>query len=90
MSEKSKKHDWQDEWLEMPEYINNKPTEPLFTATFKFRNEEDFNSFMTVVKKELYDDKRVFDGKQLKDKKTAWYPLDARPSEYVYKVKDSE
>lgn len=80
----AKEKDWEKEWVGMPEYNNIKPTEPAFTATFKFRNQEDFDRFMVVVKKELYDDKRVFDGKQLKDKKTAWFPLDERPSENVY------
>ncbi len=78
---------WEEEYKDMPEYINEKPKEPEKTATFKFKTEEDFDMFMEVVKKELYNDKRVFDGKQLKDHKTAWYPLPSRPSEHVYVVK---
>jgi hypothetical protein len=81
------KRDWQNEWVDMPEYNNSGTITPLLTATFKFRTEEDFNIFMEVVKRELYDDKRVFDGKQLKTEKSAWFPLDERPSENVYVVK---
>ncbi len=55
-----------------------------------FDFEEDFDRFMEVVKKELYNDKRVFDGKQKKNDYQAWFPLDARPSEFVYIVKDKE
>lgn len=84
------KHNWKDEWKGMPEYINSKPLEPMFTATFKFRNEDDYNIFMEVVKHELYNDQRVFDGKQLKNKKTAWFPLDPRPSESVYVLDPNE
>ena len=81
--------DWQKEWKGMPEYSNQKE-EPLLTATFKFRTENDFTSFMEVVKRELYDGKRVFDGNQEKDKKSAWFPLASRPSEMVYVVEPSE
>ena len=81
--------DWQKEWKGMPEY-NNQKEEPLLTATFKFRTENDFISFMEVVKRELYDGKRVFDGNQEKDKKSAWFPLANRPSEMVYVVEPSE
>lgn len=78
------KHDWKKEWVDMPEYNNTKPCVPEITTTFKFRNKEDFEKFMHVVKKELYNGKRVFDGKQFKNNYTAWFPLDPRPSEYVY------
>lgn len=82
--EEEKKHNWKDEWVGMPEYNNHKPIEPEVLATFKFRNKDDFDRFMEVVKKELYNDKRVFDGKQKKNDYNAWFPLDARPSEFVY------
>jgi len=81
--------DWQKEWKGMPEY-NNQKEEPLLTATFKFRTENDFTAFMEVVKRELYEGKRVFDGNQEKDKKSAWFPLASRPSEMVYVVEQSE
>jgi hypothetical protein len=45
---------------------------------------------MEVVKRELYEGKRVFDGNQEKDKKSAWFPLASRPSEMVYVVEKSE
>lgn len=79
-------NDWKKEWIDMPEYINNKPLPPEITATFKFRNKEDFDMFMEVVKINLYNNKRVFDGKQKKNEYTAWYPIDSRPSDNIYIV----
>lgn len=76
--------EWQNEWNEMPEYNNHKPLPPEITALFKFRNKEDFDLFMEVVKSKLYNDKRVFDGKQKKNEYNAWFPLDSRPSENIY------
>lgn len=78
------KNTWQQEWRGMPEYINEKTIEPEQTAIFKFKSNEDFERFMKVVKKELYNDQRVFDGKQLKNLKSAWFPLPSRPSEHIY------
>jgi hypothetical protein len=83
-------HNWKEEWLNMPEYINEKPTDPEVTVTFKFRNKDDYDSFMAIVKEQLYDGKRVIDGKQIKNNYTAWYPLDPRPSEFVYISEDEE
>lgn len=82
----SKTNDWQNEWIGMPEYNNSKPIPPEITATFKFRNKEDFDLFMGTVKLKLFNDKRVFDGKQKKNEYTAWFPLDSRPSENIYVV----
>lgn len=82
--------DWEKEWIDMPEYVNDKVLIPKITATFKFRNKEDFDLFMEVVKTNLYDNKRVFDGKQKLNEYTAWYPLDSRPSEHIYIVKDEK
>lgn len=75
---------WEEEYIGMPEYINDKPSEPAQTAVFKFKTMEDFNEFMSVVKKELYDDQRVFDGNQSKTEKSTWYPLPSRPSDHIY------
>tara|TARA_R110002020_G_C16205431_1_gene766606 strand:- start:1058 stop:1345 length:288 start_codon:yes stop_codon:yes gene_type:complete len=83
-TEVTKVDTWENEWQGMPEYINIKPKEPLFICEFKFKNEKEYNHFLDVVKKELYNNKRIFDGKQLKNKKSAWYPLPARPSEHIY------
>lgn len=79
-----KEHDWKDEWLDMPEYNNTKPQDPEITATFKFKNKEYFEKFMEVVKRDLYNNQRVFDGKQFVNDYTTWYPLDSRPSEFIY------
>ena len=42
---KDKINDWKQEWLQMPEYNNVKQPKPLITATFKFRNNEDYEIF---------------------------------------------
>jgi len=81
---------WQDEWIDMPEYNNFKQSPPLITATFKFKSKEDFDLFMQSVKENLFDGKRVFDGKQKKNEYSAWYPLDERPSENIYIVENEE
>jgi len=45
---------------------------------------------MAIVKEQLYNGKRVIDGKQVKNNYTTWYPLDPRPSEFVYISEDEE
>jgi len=87
---KHETHNWKDEWLNMPEYINEKPNDPEVTVTFKFKNKDDYDSFMAIVKEQLYNGKRVIDGKQVKNNYTTWYPLDPRPSEFVYISEDEE
>ena len=77
-------NDCQREWNGMPEYQNVKQEDPEITATFKFRNYKDFKRFETQVKNCLYDGERVFEGKQLKDKKSTWYPLNEKASIYRY------
>lgn len=83
-------NDWKEHYVGMPEYNNSKPIPPEITATFKFRNKEDFDLFMDVVKSKLFNDKRVFDGKQKKNEYSAWFPLDSRPSEHVYIIEDEK
>lgn len=77
-------NDCQREWNGMPEYQNVKQEDPEITATFKFRNYKDFKRFETQVKNCLYDGERVFEGKQLKDKKSTWFPLNEKASIYRY------
>lgn len=81
---------WQDEWRNMPEYVNEKQKEPEQIAIFKFENNEDFDRFMVVVKRELFNNERVFDGNQEKNKKSAWYPLPSRPSSHIYVQTENE
>lgn len=78
------KEPWQEEWVGMPEYNNPKPKDAEFIAEFKFKTKEDFEHFTEVIKNELYDGERVFDGNQGKSKKMAWYPLPPRPSKFIY------
>jgi hypothetical protein len=82
--------DWKKHYVGMPEYNNVKPLPPEIIATFKFRNKEDFEKFMQIVKQSLYDNKRVFDGKQKKNEYSAWFPLDSRPSEHIYIVENEK
>ena len=84
------KNDWEKDWIGMPEYNNTQQNPPEITATFKFRTEKDYLKFKDLVQKHIYSGKRVFDGKQLKDKKTTWFPLGPRPSEYVYVEKKTK
>lgn len=85
-----KKHNWKDEWIDMPEFNNIKPLPPEILATFKFRNKEDFDYFMEIVKINLFNNKRVFDGKQKKNDYSAWFPLESRPSENIYIVENEK
>jgi len=75
---------WKKEWVEMPEYNNVKQPEPKITATFKFRNDNDYEIFKEKVKKCLYNNQKVFDGEQKKDKKQAWFPLREKDRKYYY------
>ena len=74
-----------DLYFDMPEYNNVNLPEPFITATFKFRNQEDFDNFNALIKEHLYGGAKVFDGMQRKDKKTAWYPLLEKASNYEYR-----
>lgn len=76
-----------DEWIDMPEYSNINEPEPEITATFKFRNLKDYEDFKEKVKQYIYNNEKVFDGQQSKDKKQAWYPLKEKSSKYRYRVK---
>ena len=42
-------NDWKEEYNDMPEYNNVKQDEPFITATFKFRNEDDFLKFIYYI-----------------------------------------
>jgi len=76
---------WQEEWKGMPEYNNVKKEEPFITATFKFRNQEDFETFNTFLKEKLYKERKIFDGMQTKTKKSTWFPLNEKASKYIVK-----
>lgn len=87
--DQSEVNNWQDHWKEMPEYDNKIQEEPFITAVFKFRNQDDFDQFNDLIKKYVYKTDKVFDGMQRKDKKSAWYPLNEKMSNYRY-VDESE
>jgi hypothetical protein len=75
---------WKNEWVNMPEYNNVKQDKPKITATFKFRNNDDYEIFKNKVKKYLYNDEKVFDGQQKIDEKQAWFPLREKDKKYYY------
>lgn len=74
--------DWEKEWVGMPSYNNEKQVDPFITATFKFRNQEDFDYFNKFLKDELYKESKIFDGMQSKTSKTTWFPLNEKASKY--------
>jgi hypothetical protein len=76
--------DWEKYYTDMPEYNNVDLPPPEITVQFKFRNIEDYNTFMNVVTEQLYNGVRVFNGFQHKDEKTAWYPLPEKELSYRY------
>jgi hypothetical protein len=78
------KDPWQEEWQDMPEYNNSVTKPPAVTATFKFKNEEDFEKFKEIVKEHLFEGGKPFDGMQLKEAKSAWWPPREKASEYTY------
>jgi hypothetical protein len=75
---------WKEHWEDMPEYSSEGDNEAFMTATFKFKTQEDFDTFHSLLKEHLYDGARVFDGRQEKRKKNSWFPLKERPSEKSY------
>jgi hypothetical protein len=77
-------NDVETHWQNMPEYSNVVEPKPLITATFKFKTVEDYEAFHTLVKKYIYDGKKVFDGMQKIDAKQAWFPLKEKASKYNY------
>ena len=72
-----------DHWIDMPEYNNINEPEAEITATFKFRNINDYEEFKEKAKKYIYDGDKLFDGSQTKTKKQAWYPLKEKASKYI-------
>ena len=83
-SEQQSENKWADHYVGMPEYNNIKQDEPLITATFKFRTQEDFDLFNKLIKEHLYNNEKVFDGMQKKTIKSAWFPANEKASKYKY------
>ena len=84
MNDRTKANDWEAEWKGLPSYNNQDAPPPVIRVMFKFRSQEDFDTFHDLIKKHLYDGQKVFDGTQREDKKSAWWPLGERPSAFVY------
>ena len=82
---KAPTNDWRKEWVGMPEYKNVEGVPPEVTATFKFKSDEDFQLFNTLIKKHLYKGQKVFDGAQREKVKSAWFPLKPKASKYRYR-----
>lgn len=78
------KNNWKEHYIDMPEYNNIKEEKPFIEAVFKFRNQEDFNEFNRLLKLHLYNNQKIFDGMQRKNKKSTWYPLKEKANKYRY------
>ena len=72
------------EWEDLPEYNNINEPKAEITATFKFRNTEDFEKFKAIVREHAYNNEKVFDGNQGITEKQAWYPLKEKASKFRY------
>lgn len=72
------------EWIDLPEYNNINEPPPVITATFKFRNVQDFEKFKELAKEHIYNGEKLFDGNQQIDKKQSWFPLKEKSSKYKY------
>lgn len=77
-------NDPKKEWVGMPEYNNKVAKEPMITATFKFRNQADFDEFNRLLRCYVYGGAKVFDGMQRKTVKSTWFPLKEKASGYRY------
>lgn len=77
-------NDWKEHYIGMPEYNNIKEDKPFIEATFKFRSQDDFDEFNRLLKTYLYNNEKIFDGMQRKDKKSTWYPLKEKANKYRY------
>jgi hypothetical protein len=84
-TEKNPHNDWEEHYVDMPEYNNHEQSPPFIVVRFKFRTQEDFDSFNKLIKTHLYNGEKVFDGMQRKNDKSAWYPPTAKASKYRYK-----
>ena len=73
---------WEEEWVGMPEYNNTEQPAPFIEATFKFRNQEDFDFFNKFLRDNLYQGEKVFDGMQRKHTKSTWFPLKEKAKGY--------
>ena len=78
-------NNWETEWVGMPEYNNIVEPEPFIVATFKFRNQEDFDEFNAFLKEHLYQGEKPFDGNQRKTVKSTWFPLKVKPRKFRYR-----
>jgi hypothetical protein len=75
---------WKEHWLDMPEYDNVEQKPPMITATFKFKSLEDYEKFVSLITKHVFDGAKPFDGMQRKNIKSTWYPHKDKPSKYLY------
>lgn len=83
-NEDNSANDWKDHYKGMPEYKNSRQLDPVITAVFKFRNQQDFEEFNELIKKHLYNGEKAFDGMQRKEAKSTWYPLNEKSSKFIY------
>ena len=83
-------YDYRLHWLDMPEFNQENEPDPEITATFKFRNEADYQHFKELLKLHVYDGAKFIDGYQEHKRKQSWYPLKEVRSNYVMKSTDPQ
>lgn len=67
---------WEDEWVDMPEFIQEKQ-EPYKKITIRFETEEDYKNFANLIKQNL----------TLKTK-SIWFPYKPHVNEYESRWRD--
>ena len=83
-------YDYRLHWVNMPEFNQENEPPPEITATFKFRNEADYQEFKELVKKHVYHGAKFIDGYQEHKRKQSWYPLKEKRSNYLMKSFDPQ
>lgn len=54
---------WEDEWINMPEFVQSKTDKPYAQIIFRFANEKDLQEFSKLINQKL-----------TKKTKSAWHP----------------
>lgn len=55
--------EWKSEWINMPEFIQNKSEKPFAQITIRFKNEQDLKEFSKLINQTL-----------TKKTKSIWFP----------------
>jgi hypothetical protein len=44
---------WQEEWIDMPEFIQTKKDDSFYKITIRFKNEKDLNDFSKLINQKI-------------------------------------